>query len=125
MSTFEKFEDIQAWQNARELANSVYRTTRDAPLNKDFALRDQLQRSAVSVMSDIAEGFGRRTNKDFANFLYRSKGSAMETISHLYIALDQDYINKDKFDSLCNGYKEVIKMLIGLIRYLESNPKPN
>ena len=119
-----RFEDIDAWQEARRLASEVYRTTNDGPFKRDFGLKDQIRRSAVSVMANIAEGFGRKTNKDFAKFLYTSKSSAMETISHLYVSMDQNYTTKDLFSSLEKGYEKVIKMLVNLIKYLESNPRP-
>lgn len=122
MGKFERFEEIEAWKGAREMAGKVYEICRDGPLRRDFGLRDQLTRSAVSVMANIAEGFGRRTNKDFAGFLYTAKGSAMEAISHLYVALDQSYITQDQFDTLHAGYGEVTSKLVGLIRYLESTP---
>jgi len=122
MSKIERFEDIEAWQRARELALEVYTACRSGPLRRDFGLRDQTTRAAVSVMANIAEGFGRRTNKDFANFLYTAKGSAMEVISHLYVALDQQYITQDQFDAIRTGYNEVTGKLIGFIRYLESTP---
>jgi four helix bundle protein len=118
----ERFEDIEAWQKARELAGEVYKVSSVGSLNKDFGLRDQIRRAAVSVMANIAEGFGRRTNKDFANYLYTAKGSSMEMISHMYVVLDQKHIEKEKFESIKLGYEQVIKMLINFIRYLESNP---
>ena len=73
--------------------------------------------------SRVAEGFGRKSDKDFANFLYMAKGSSMEAISHLYVALDQNYISKDDFDQLRDSFENVARMLINLIKYLESNPK--
>ncbi|MBW1809339.1 MAG: four helix bundle protein [Deltaproteobacteria bacterium] len=76
-------------------------------------------------MANIAEGFGRKTDKDFANFLYMSKGSAMEVISHLHVAQDQEYITKDKLNTLRNDYEQLIGKLIRLIRYLEKSPKKN
>ena len=124
MGKIERFEDIEAWQKARELASGVYEICRSGPLRRDFGLRDQITRSAVSVMANIAEGFGRRTNKDFANFLYTAKGSAMEVISHLYVAQDQQYLPPDSFKQLKTGYEEVQRMLVSFIRYLESNPRP-
>lgn len=74
-------------------------------------------------MANIAEGFGRRTNKDFANFLYNAKASALEVMSHLYVALDQEYIDQKLFDELHDSSNKIRKMLVGLIRYLENNPK--
>ena len=82
MARFRKFTDIEAWKKARELTSEVYGITRKGAFGRDFALRDQIRRAAISVMANIAEGFGRRTNKDFANFLYTAKGSAMDLTSH-------------------------------------------
>jgi len=123
MGKIERFEDIEAWMKARKLTGEIYRYTRGGPFGKDFGLRDQIRRSAVSVMANVAEGFGRKTNKDFAHFLYTAKSSAMEVISHLYVALDQEYIDKEKFASLKEGYEHTQRMLVNLIRYLESHPR--
>jgi four helix bundle protein len=123
MGGIERFEDIAAWQHARRLASRVYKTSRQGALRKDFGLRNQICRAAVSVMANIAEGFGRKTDKDFANFLYNAKGSALEVISHIYVALDQSYIDREEFNTLRTGYDKVIRMLVNLIRHLESDPK--
>lgn len=88
MAAFQKFEDIKAWQKARELTKEIYLATSDNLFSKDFGLRDQIRRASVSMMANIAEGYGRKTNKDFAHFLVIAHGSAAETQSHLYIALD-------------------------------------
>lgn len=100
MATFIRFEDIKAWQKAREITVAVYSATSTGTFERDFGLKDQIRRSAVSIMSNIAEGYGRRTNKDFANFLVIAHASAAETQSHLYIALDLKYISEDTFDVL-------------------------
>ncbi len=123
MGKVERFEEIEAWKGAREMAGKVYEICRSGPLRRDLGLRDQFTRAAVSVMANIAEGFGRRTNKGFAGFLYTTKGSAMEVLSHLYVALDQSYITQEQFDALHAGYGEVTSKVIGLIRYLESSPE--
>ena len=123
MSKIDKFEDIQAWQHARHLSKKIYTTTTNKNFNRDFGLIDQIRRSAVSVMANIAEGFGRKTDKDFANFLYMSKGSAMEVISHLHVAQDQDYITKDTFNTLRNDYEQIIGKLTKLITYLQKSAK--
>lgn len=84
MATFKRFEDIQAWQKARVLTKDIYYLTKQNEFSKDYDLRSQIRRSSVSIMTNIAEGQGRRTNKDFANFLNISLGSISETrISHL------------------------------------------
>jgi four helix bundle protein len=120
----ERFEDIEAWKKARELAGAIYKATRDGPIAKDFGFRDQIRRAAISVLANIAEGFGRRTHKDFAGFLYIARGSVMETVSHLYVALDQEYLTNEQVKGLQAGYEEIQKMLVSLIRYLENSPTP-
>jgi four helix bundle protein len=100
MPTVRRFEELQAWQKARELVREIYRTSADGRLSKDFGLRDQLCRAAVSTMSNIAEGFARGSDKDFAHFLDIGKGSAMEVQSLLYVALDVGYIDQQNFERL-------------------------
>ncbi|HQO65044.1 MAG TPA: four helix bundle protein, partial [Syntrophorhabdus sp.] len=100
MAKIEKFEDIEAWEKARRIAKNVYAACRQVEFSRDFGLRDQMQRAAVSIMSNIAEGFERGTNKEFIQFLFIAKGSAGEVRSQLYLALDLGYINQDVFDSL-------------------------
>ena len=97
MATIEKFEDIEAWKSARELARCVYDLTRTEPFCRDFALCNQLRRALVSVVSNIAEGFERAGNKEFLQFLSVAKGSCGEVRAQLYIAFDQAYINEDEF----------------------------
>jgi len=100
MPTIERFEDVQAWQKAREFVCEVYNLRSDGPLSKDFGLRDQLCRAGVSSMSNVAEGFARNSDKDFAHFLDVARGSAMEVQSLLYVALDVGYIEKNEFERL-------------------------
>ncbi len=94
MAAIERFEDIQAWQRARELVREIYRTCAEGRLSKDFGLRDQLCRAAVSSMSNIAEGFAKKSDRDFAHFLDIARGSAIEVQSLLYVALDVGYITE-------------------------------
>ena len=100
MPTFKRFEDIVAWQKARLLTGQIYSITRQGNFVRDFALRDQIRRAGISVMANIAEGFGRNSDREFANFLNIAIGSANEVQSHLYVALDQAYIVQPTFDSL-------------------------
>lgn len=97
MVTFQRFEDILAWQKARELTKVVYGFTSNGPAVRDFGYRDQIRGAAVSSMSNIAEGFDRDTDKEFQCFLFISRASASEVQSLLYVALDQNYLNKEKF----------------------------
>jgi len=121
MATFNRFEDIKAWQKARSVTSSIYRATSDGIFSKDFGLRDQIRRSAVSVMANIAEGYGRRTNKEFASFLVIAHASAAETQSHLYIALDLKYIDQETFDGLYSSLDEVSRMTMALCKHLRSS----
>lgn len=88
-----KFEDLPVWQEARIFTKEIYSLSKDTPLKKDYGLKDQIQRAAVSVIANIAEGFERNNNKEFIKFLGYSKGSAGEVRALLYLALDLDYIN--------------------------------
>src|SRR3989337_997479 len=94
----ERFEDIKAWQEARVLVQLIYQAAKsDKGFSNDFKFREQIQGAAVSIMSNIAEGFSRRSTKEFTQFLFIPKGSAAEVQSQLYVALDQGYISHEKF----------------------------
>jgi four helix bundle protein len=93
MTGFKKFEDVLAWQKARNAAKPVYEITSSGNFARDFGLRDQIRRSTVSIMANIAEGQGRNSDKEFANFLNIAHGSITESQSHLYIALDLEYLS--------------------------------
>ena len=88
MATLKRFEDIEAWQKARELTRAVYAVSNEGPFSRDFGPRDQIRRASVSIMSNIAEGFGRGGNKEFIQFLSTAKGSASEVQAQLYVAMD-------------------------------------
>jgi S23 ribosomal protein. len=120
MARIERFEEIQAWQKARELNKELYEITKNASLTKKFSLRDQIRKAAVSIMANIAEGFGRTSKKEFTNFLNMAHGSAAEVQSHLYIALDQGYIDKSIFANLYGKTEEVSKMIQSFMNYLRS-----
>jgi len=100
MAKIEKFEDIEAWKKARELAKEIYAISNEALFARDFGLRDQIRRAAVSVMSNIAEGFERGGDVEFRRFLAIAKGSAGEVKAQLYVALDAGMIDQATFDSL-------------------------
>ena len=121
----ERFEDIQAWQEARILVNMIYDAIEsNKGFTGDYKFTDQIRSAAVSVMSNIAEGFSRRTTKEFGQFLFIAEGSAAEVQSQLYVALDQEYINKEKFDELYTKSDEVARLISGFIRYLLNKGKP-
>ena len=118
MATFERFEDIEAWQRARELNRSIYRITRDGAFRRDFDLIRQLRRAGVSVMSNIAEGFERDGSGEFLQFLSTAKGSSGEIRSQLYTALDEQYIDADTFNQLRSQAEHVSRMIMRLMQYL-------
>jgi len=122
MATVERFEDLDVWQNARKLTNHVYDHTRQEPFSKDFGLRDQIQRAAVSVMSNIAEGFESRTQSVFVDYLGRARGSAGEVRAQLYVALDQGYISDSEFETMYRLVETTSRQLFRLIEYLKSRP---
>ena len=114
MSRVERFEDLIAWQKARELTRAVYQVTRQGPFAKDFGLAGQLQRAAVSIMSNIAEGFDRGGRAEFHQFLSTAKASCAETRSLLYAALDAAYLDQPTFDRLLAQAEEVARIISGL-----------
>jgi four helix bundle protein len=122
----ERFEDIKAWQEARALVKMVYEATKSSrDFSGDYKLRNQIHSAAVSVMSNIAEGFSRRSTKESSQFLFIAKGSVAEVQSQLYVALDQAYINEQKFDELYAESDEVGRLISGFLRYLLNKNKPD
>jgi len=117
----ERFEDIQAWQKARELVKEVYAVSNDGAFAKDFGLRDQIRRAAVSVMLNIAEGFARKTNREFTQFLVIAHGSAAEVQAASYVALDQGYMTQERFEIVYQMSDEASRMVMGFARYLGNN----
>ena len=114
-----RFEDIEAWQEARKLVKIVYEVIRKShEFKRAFRLVNQVQDAAVSAMSNIAEGFSRKGNKEFIQFLFISKSSAAEVQSQFYVAIDQGYINQDDFDSVYHQAEVVSKLDSGFIKYL-------
>ncbi len=120
MAAFKRFEDIKAWQKAREATREVYEQTLNATFARDFGLRDQIQRSAVSVMANIAEGLGRHSDREFANFLNVAHASISESQSHLYVALDLGYTNQEDFTRLYGMFDEVSRMTMALAKHLRA-----
>ena len=116
-----RVEDIQAWQKARELVREIYKSTADGSLARDFGFRDQIRRAAVSSMSNVAEGFARKSDKDFARFLDIARGSAIEVQSLLYVALDVRYIGGHEFEKLSRLANEAASLIGGLTSYLRSS----
>jgi four helix bundle protein len=119
MATINRFEEIQGWRKARELAKAIYRASEQGRFGRDFGLRDQIRRASVSVLSNIAEGFDRGGTKEFVHFLYVAKGSLAEVRAQLYVALDQDYVGQTLFDELYELADETSRLINGLIEYLK------
>lgn len=114
MSRIERFEDLLAWQRARELTRLVYAATRQAPFSRDFELARQVQRASVSIMANIAEGFERGGRSEFHQFLSVAKASCAEVRSHLYVALDAGYLDQQTFADLLTFAEEVGRIVGGL-----------
>lgn len=121
MATFKNFEEIIAWQKARELNQLVSHYIDTGRFKTNFRLINQIEGSAGSIMDNIAEGFERSGNREFLQFLYISKGSCGEFRSQLYRAIDRKYITDEEFNQLYSLLKEVIIMLQKLIDYLETS----
>ena len=110
----EKFEDFIAWQKARQLTRDIYRATNLPAFSRDFGLKDQIRRAAVSIMSNIAEGFERGKPTEFHQFLSIAKGSCAELRSQLYVALDVDYLTQAQFQHLMSSAAETGQIIGGL-----------
>ena len=122
MAKLERFEDLEVWQRARQLTGKIYAAASCGGFARDYGFRDQICRAAVSVVSNIAEGFDRRSNSQFLQFLDIANGSAGELRAQLYIALDLAYITPDQFRELFADITTIGKMLTSLIRHLRSSP---
>ena len=122
MAKIKCFEDIDAWKESRKLVNMIYNAVNNnTSFQRDFRLVGQIQGAAVSSMSNIAEGFSRKSNKEFMQYLFISKSSAAEVQSQLYVALDQKYISEYDFEKIYQQAEKVAKMDSGFIKYLKSN----
>ena len=115
------FEDLEIWKDARLLTKAVYQLTKDVKFAKDFALRDQIRRAAVSVMSNIAEGFERGGNQEFIQFFCVAKASCGEVRSQLYVALDQAYVTPKDCDDASKSFRRLSIMISNLIDYLKGS----
>jgi four helix bundle protein len=114
-----KFEDIEAWKKARELVRTIYDLSSNGNFAKDYSLKDQIRRGCVSVMSNIAEGYARQTDKEFVQFLYIALGSVAEVQSQLYIAQDLNYLSGEQFDEVYKLSSEVARLITGFTKYLQ------
>lgn len=123
MPTISRFEEIEAWQTARELTKMIYSVTEEGKISRDFGLKDQLRRASVSVMSNIAEGFESKTQAAFIRYLGIAKASAGEVRSQLYIARDVGYLTEQQFSTLSQITEKVSRQLSRFISYLETHPQ--
>jgi four helix bundle protein len=121
VSKISRFEELEVWQKARELVKIIHGISSNGSFSKDFSLKDQINRSAGSVMDNVAEGFERGGNKEFIQFLSIAKGSAGEVRSQLYRALDKTYIEKSEFETLLAKSLEISNQLSGFITYLKNS----
>ena len=121
MAKIERFEDMEAWKIARELAKQIYHVTSLGEFTRDFGLKDQVRRAAVSILSNIAEGFERGGDKEFVQFLAMAKGSCGEVRAQLYVALDQACITHEQWTTITSKAIEVSRMIAGLMKYLQQS----
>ena len=119
----QKFEDMKVWQDAREFVKRIYKSSSNEKFKKDFGLRDQIQRASVSIMSNIAEGYERDSNKELIRFLIIAKGSAGEVRSLLYVANDLGYITENEFSNHYESAVSIIKQISNFIKYLKERSK--
>ena len=121
MARLQRFEELVGWQRARELAREIYRVSGSGKFARDYALRDQIRRAVVSILSNIAEGFERGGDGEFVQFLAGAKGSAGEVRAQLYVALDQGYLTESEIGELIHKTAEVSRLIAGLMTYLQSS----
>jgi four helix bundle protein len=119
--TIQNFEDLNVWQRSRELVKLIYELTKNKLFKRDYSLVDQIRRSSISVLSNVAEGFERGSNKEFIQFLYIAKGSCGEVRSQLYVALDQHYISEDDFSQCKEFCMKISGMISNFINYLKTS----
>ncbi|MBJ7427787.1 MAG: four helix bundle protein, partial [Bacteroidia bacterium] len=119
-SKIDRFEDLDCWKKSRELVNLIFDICENQMKNKDFSTQDQIKRAALSTMNNIAEGFGRYSNKEFIRFLEYSAASSMEIRSMLYILSDRKYIDEIEFEKCYQLTNDLTNTTLGLIRYLKT-----
>lgn len=125
MAKIEKFEDLHCWQAARELVKLIYQVCEEGKLLKDFDTKSQLKRAALSSMNNVAEGFGRSSDKEFIRFLEIAQSSAMEVRSITYVLSDLKYLDDNQINSIRENAEKTKSLTLGLIRYLRSKNNIN
>jgi len=123
MPTITRFEEIEAWQTARELTKLIYSFTEETKFSRDFGLKDQIRRAGVSIMSNISEGFESQTQPQFIRYLGIAKASAGEVRSQLYVSRDLDYITQEQFTKAFAMAEKSSRQIARFISYLESHPQ--
>ena len=118
MANIERFEDLEVWRLAKDVANQIYDVTSFGKFSQDYVLRDQIRRAVVSIFSNIAEGFERNGNREFLQFLSIAKASCGEVRAQLIFAHDRDYIPQEQFESLASNLISLSNQLAGFIKYL-------
>ena len=121
MAAARRFEDLRVWREARALSALIDEACSTHPLRRNFGLADQMRRAAVSIVSNIAEGFDRRSAPSFRHFLVIAKGSVAELRAQLYLCQDRGYLPPQQLESLHRRATNVSRMLLGLIRYLDAS----
>jgi four helix bundle protein len=121
LSVIKSFEELPMWKDARKFTNKIYNLTKKFPSKEVYGLNSQITRSAVSIMSNIAEGFDRFSSREFIRFLVIARGSISEVQNDLYIALDLKYISKNEFQSAYDDAKNIGKQINGFIKYLRNH----
>lgn len=124
MAKLERFEDIEAWREARVLGKMIYDAAKsNKALAEDYKFRKEIEGAASSIMSNIADGFSRRSTKEFAGFVSAAEESLLEVQTHLRVALDQDYVNQERFDELYSKCEEVAGLIADFKQYILNEGK--
>jgi four helix bundle protein len=121
VAKIEKFQDLEAWKMARKITKEIYGISKQNEFNRDFALCNQIRRAAISILSNIAEGFERNGDKEFLQFLSIAKASCAEVYAQLYVALDQKYVDELQFKKIADDLEETSRIIGGLMKYLQKS----
>lgn len=117
----ERFEDIKSWKLARKVTNKIFDLSDTGRFERDYALKQQIRKSSLSILSNIAEGFEREGNREFINFLSIAKGSCGEARAQMYIAFDRGYVDRKEFDKTQSDLKQISRLISGFMNYLRQS----
>jgi four helix bundle protein len=120
----ERFEELEVWKLSRLFVRDIYLVSRSGMISKDYGFKDQIQRAALSIMNNIAEGFERKSSKEFLQFLFIAKSSCGEVRNMLYVGKDIEYFDDETYNRLFNESESISKSLGGFIQYLRKNQSP-